>query len=129
MRTNIDIDDSLLEKAMQAGPYKTKKDAVEAGLRLLARQAAYREIVKWRGKLRWEGDESIDWTRPGPEQRDVALPLTLGEPPLPAYGRPNVPVRTPADEAVSPSLSAKARPTRPAPAKRGAPSKAGRAGR
>lgn len=64
MRTNIDIDDALMEQALKAGPYKTKKDAVEAGLKLLARQAAYREILKWRGKLKWEGDESIDWTQP-----------------------------------------------------------------
>ena len=64
MRTNIDIDDALLSKAMQAGPYQTKKEAVEAGLKLLARQVAYREILKWEGKLKWEGDESIDWTRP-----------------------------------------------------------------
>ena len=46
MRTNIDIDDELMAKAMAAGPYTTKKDAVEAGLKLLARQAAYREILK-----------------------------------------------------------------------------------
>lgn len=81
MRTNIDIDDDLMAKALQAGPYSTKKDAVEAGLRLLARQAAYREILKWRGKLQWEGDESIDWTaaertpevaEPGP--RNAAQP-------------------------------------------------------
>ena len=64
MRTNIDIDDELMAQAMRAGPYKTKKDAVEAGLKLLARQAAYREILKWEGKLKWEGDESIDWTQP-----------------------------------------------------------------
>ena len=64
MRTNIEIDDALLSKAMSAGPYKTKKDAVEAGLALLARQAAYREILKWEGRLKWEGDESIDWTKP-----------------------------------------------------------------
>ena len=63
MRTNIDINEDLMAEAMKAGPYKTKKDAVEAGLKLLARQAAYREILKWRGKLKWEGDESIDWTR------------------------------------------------------------------
>jgi antitoxin ParD1/3/4 len=54
MRTNIVIDDALLESAMKAGPFSTKKDAVEAGLRLLARQAAYREILALRGKLRWE---------------------------------------------------------------------------
>lgn len=56
MRTNIDIDDALMDAAMTAGPYKTKKDAVEAGLKLLARQAAYREILKWEGKLRWDGE-------------------------------------------------------------------------
>ena len=61
MRTNIEIDDALMEQALQAGPFKTKKDAVEAGLRLLARQAAYKEILKWRGQLPWEGDESVDW--------------------------------------------------------------------
>ena len=64
MRTNIDIDDDLMAHAMAAGPYTTKKDAVEAGLKLLKRQAAYREILKWEGKLKWEGDESIDWTQP-----------------------------------------------------------------
>jgi len=66
MRTNIDIDDDLMAIAMKAGPYKTKKEAVEAGLELLKRQAAYREILKWEGKLKWEGDESIDWTKPAP---------------------------------------------------------------
>ena len=67
MRTNIEIDDALMKKAMQAGPYQTKKEAVEAGLKLLARQVAYREILKWEGKLKWEGDESIDWTKPDPD--------------------------------------------------------------
>ncbi|HWI10074.1 MAG TPA: type II toxin-antitoxin system VapB family antitoxin [Burkholderiaceae bacterium] len=67
MRTNIVIDEKLMADAMKAGPYKTKKDAVEAGLKLLARQAAYREILKWRGKLKWEGDERIDWTAPAGE--------------------------------------------------------------
>ena len=66
MRTNIDIDDALMQQALQAGPFKTKKDAVEAGLRLLARQAAYRELLKWRGKLQWEGDDATDWTAAPP---------------------------------------------------------------
>ena len=56
MRTNIVIDPGLLDAAMRAGPYKTKKDAVEAGLKLLARQAAYREILRWEGKLPWDAD-------------------------------------------------------------------------
>lgn len=65
-----------MAEAMKAGPFKTKKDAVEAGLKLLARQAAYREILKWRGKLKWEGDESIDWTAPA----DNAVALVAREP-------------------------------------------------
>jgi Arc/MetJ family transcription regulator len=78
MRTNIDIDDDLMVEAMKAGPFKTKKDAVEAGLKLLARRAAYREILRWRGKLHWQGDESIDWTAPEPA---AAPPLVAAEPP------------------------------------------------
>jgi Arc/MetJ family transcription regulator len=78
MRTNIVIDEDLMAQAMKAGPFKTKKDAVEAGLKLLARQAAYREVLKWRGKLKWEGDESIDWTKP--EARSPAPVLEVREP-------------------------------------------------
>jgi antitoxin ParD1/3/4 len=78
MRTNIDIDDDLMSQAMSAGPYKTKKDAVEAGLKLLARQAAYREILKWEGKLKWEGDEDIDWTAPA--ERPPATVVVAQEP-------------------------------------------------
>jgi Arc/MetJ family transcription regulator len=87
MRTNIDIDDALMEQALKAGPFKTKKDAVEAGLKLLARQAAYREILKWRGQLKWEGDDSVDWTTP-------ELPRSMGtaEP----AGRPVLMAREPA---------------------------------
>lgn len=83
MRTNIDIDDALLVEAMKAGPFTTKKETVEAGLRLLARQAAYREILKWRGKLKWEGDESIDWTVPDeqpPESAEDTVALPVHEP-------------------------------------------------
>jgi antitoxin ParD1/3/4 len=69
MRTNIDIDDDLMDAAMRAGHFKTKKDAVEAGLQLLKRQAAYREILKWEGKLRWDGDE---------EEGDAGAELVTG---------------------------------------------------
>ena len=86
MRTNIEIDDALMAQAMKAGPYTTKKDAVEAGLKLLARQAAYREILKWEGKLHWEGDESIDWTQPAPAPAAAAEVLQVQEP-RPGYRR------------------------------------------
>ncbi len=85
MRTNIDIDDDLMAQAMSAGPYKTKKDAVEAGLKLLARQAAYREILKWEGKLKWEGDESIDWTQPAASTVAAPEPAPAVQEPPAAY--------------------------------------------
>lgn len=61
MRTNIEIDDELMADAMAAGPFKTKKEAVEAGLALVKRQATYKEILKLEGKLPWgwPGDERL----------------------------------------------------------------------
>jgi antitoxin ParD1/3/4 len=62
MRTNIVIDDQLMSAAMRAGDFKTKKDAVEEGLRLLARRKAYQDIRALRGKLHW--DLQGDWSVP-----------------------------------------------------------------
>ena len=62
MRTNIVIDDNLMQAAMSAGNFKTKKDAVEEGLRLLARRRAYQNIRALRGKIHWSLDG--DWTQP-----------------------------------------------------------------
>jgi len=56
MRTNIVIDEQLMEMALKAGGFKTKREAVEEGLRLLIRLKYQEEIRKFRGKLRWEGD-------------------------------------------------------------------------
>ncbi len=88
MRTNIDIDDDLMIKAMAAGPYTTKKDAVEAGLKLLARQAAYREVLKWEGKLKWEGSESIDWTKGAASERPSNARLAAQPAPPPYRAKP-----------------------------------------
>ncbi|MCA2999555.1 MAG: type II toxin-antitoxin system VapB family antitoxin [Rhodocyclaceae bacterium] len=55
MRTNIDIDDTLMTKAMKAGGFTTKKETVEEGLRLLAARAAIADIRKLRGKIKWMG--------------------------------------------------------------------------
>ena len=64
MRTNIVIDNQLTQAAMSAGNFKTKKDAVEEGLRLLARRKVYQDIGALRGKLHWSLDG--DWTEPEP---------------------------------------------------------------
>jgi Arc/MetJ family transcription regulator len=56
MRTNIEIDDQLMKKAMRASGASTKKAAVEAGLRLLIRVKAQAGILALRGKVKWEGN-------------------------------------------------------------------------
>jgi len=56
MRTNIDIDDKLMNDALKATGLKTKKDAVELGLKTLVKLNKQAEIRKFRGKLSWEGD-------------------------------------------------------------------------
>ena len=56
MRTNIVIDDSLMEETLRATGLKTKREAVELGLRTLLRLRQQEEIRKFRGKLQWEGD-------------------------------------------------------------------------
>ena len=56
MRTNIDIDDRLMRQAMRSSGARTKRAAVEAGLRLLAETHAQGSIRRLRGKVAWEGD-------------------------------------------------------------------------
>jgi Arc/MetJ family transcription regulator len=63
MRTNIDIDDALITEAIRATGAKTKKAAVEEGLRLLVRLAAQRRAVEDMIGLGWEGD--LDANREG----------------------------------------------------------------
>ena len=36
MRTNIDIDDKLMQKAMRTSGFKTKRETVEAALKMLS---------------------------------------------------------------------------------------------
>ena len=56
MRTNIEIDDSLMADVLKATGLKTKKDAVELGLRTLMRLKKQEKIKNYRGKLDWSGD-------------------------------------------------------------------------
>ncbi len=56
MRTNIEIDDKLMAKVMKKGRFKTKREAVEQTMRQFLQVEAQRDIIKYRGKLKWEGD-------------------------------------------------------------------------
>ena len=56
MRTNIVIDDKLMSDTLRATGLKTKREAVELGLKTLLRLRQQSEIKKLRGTITWEGD-------------------------------------------------------------------------
>lgn len=56
MRTNVVIDDALMARALNSGNFKTKRSAIEAGLRLLVQISAQRKIKLLKGKIHWEGN-------------------------------------------------------------------------
>ena len=56
MRTNVVVDDELMNGALKASGLKTKKDAIEAGLKLLLKFKQLSKIRKYRGKLKWSGN-------------------------------------------------------------------------
>ncbi len=56
MRTNIVIDDRLMRETLRATGLKTKREAVEMGLRTLLQLRKQEVVRKFRGRLLWEGD-------------------------------------------------------------------------
>lgn len=63
MRTNIEIDDDLMDEALRRSGAPTKRAAVEEGLRLLIQTRRQAGIRRLRGKVRWEGN--LDEMRSG----------------------------------------------------------------
>ena len=56
MRTNVVIDDQLIQEAMKATGLETKRAVVDAALRLLVDLSKQERIRKLRGKVDWQGD-------------------------------------------------------------------------
>ena len=56
MRTNIVIDDKLMKDTLKLTGLKTKREAVELGLKTLLRLRQQEQIRRFRGKLDWQGD-------------------------------------------------------------------------
>lgn len=60
MRTNIEIDDEIMQKAMRSGGFKTKRETVEAALKMLAvRRVSYQKLLGLAGKV--EFDAAYDY--------------------------------------------------------------------
>ena len=56
MRTTIDIDDQLMKDTLKATGAKTKREAVELGLKTLVQLRAQEKARELKGKITWEGD-------------------------------------------------------------------------
>ena len=56
MRTNIVIDDDLMKRVLKLTGLRTKREAVEMGLRALLKLKKQEGIRTFRGQLNWEGD-------------------------------------------------------------------------
>lgn len=56
MRTNIVIDDELMDEVIKLTGVKIKKEAVELGLLTLIRIKKQKKIRQFRGKLSWDGN-------------------------------------------------------------------------
>ena len=56
MRTNVVIDDRLMSKALKASGCRTKRAAIEEGLRLLAQRNSQNMLLQLKGRIRWEGN-------------------------------------------------------------------------
>ena len=56
MRTNIVIDDELMKRVLKLTGIRTKREAVEMGLKALLKLKQQELIRDYRGKLDWVGD-------------------------------------------------------------------------
>ena len=66
MRTNIEIDDAVLEEARRLTGLTTKRETVDYALRELVARQRRRGLLDLRGRVRWEGDLAESRRRRGP---------------------------------------------------------------
>ncbi len=59
MRTNIVIDDKLMKDTLRATGLKTKREAVELGLKTVLRLRQQEDLRRFRGKVNWQGDLDV----------------------------------------------------------------------
>ena len=55
-RTNIVLDEGLVEAGLKATGLKTQRELVEFALRDLLRRESQQKILELKGKIQWEGD-------------------------------------------------------------------------
>ncbi len=56
MRTNVVLDDQLMSRALRTSGCRTKRSAIESGLRLLVQVNSQKKLRSLRGRIAWDGD-------------------------------------------------------------------------
>lgn len=55
-RTNIELDEKLVKKAMRLTKHRTKKELVNHVLREFVEREEWKELIRMRGKVKWDGN-------------------------------------------------------------------------
>jgi Arc/MetJ family transcription regulator len=55
-RTNIVVDENLVQTALKATGLKTRRALIDFALRDLLRRESQKRILELRGQINWEGD-------------------------------------------------------------------------
>jgi Arc/MetJ family transcription regulator len=77
MRTTIEIDDQLMKDALRVTGAKTKREAVEIGLRTVLRLRQQEELRRFKGKLPWEDNlAAMQTAGPSPSLKQLLLSET-----------------------------------------------------
>jgi Arc/MetJ family transcription regulator len=56
MRTILNLDETALTEAMRVAPGKSKTEVINAALRDFACRGKIQDLLKFEGKMRWEGN-------------------------------------------------------------------------
>lgn len=59
MRTNIDLNDQLVQQALELSHAKTKKEVVELALQNFVKSLQRQQLLTLRGTIQWEGDLDV----------------------------------------------------------------------
>lgn len=56
MRTNIELDEDLIQRGMELSGVRTKRELVDLALREFVRKKDQKKILELRGRIHWQGD-------------------------------------------------------------------------
>jgi len=56
MRTNIELDDTLMRQALKLSKLRTKREVVQEALKNYVSSMKRKELLQLKGRVTWEGD-------------------------------------------------------------------------